>query len=125
MDQDTIALQQWIQAQTGIKRNAPGLAGIAGRLLLQVNGMQVAVMQIDDGFLELTNDSSDADAVSNFLDVVSIVDFLTGTLNPAVAMLQGKMDANGDLYFTVKTLFGLQVGQPFDPVEFMRENGDA
>lgn len=109
-------LDEWIRIQTGKKRSTPGLAGITGDLRLDVAGKTAATLHIDDGFVEIVRNEGHADAVADYADDKTLIDLLSGELNLVVAVLQGRMEVNGNLSFATRCLLGLQVGKPFDQV---------
>ena len=109
-----ITLDELLKRQIGQKHIAPGLSGIKGYLELRVAEHKAAMLRIDDGSVELTNEDVQATASADFVDDKTLVDLLRGTLNPVVAALRGVMDLHGDRVFVVKSILGLQTGKPFD-----------
>ena len=125
MNTKSTALDEWIQARQGNRLDAPGLAGIKGRLLLAVAGKPVASLIVDDGHAELVRDTAPADATMSFIDAESLADVVSGRLNPVVASLQGRLRSDGDLIFATKAALGLQVDKPFGAPEPEREGEHA
>ena len=115
MSTQVTPLDEWLATQGESRRSAPGMAGIKGSLSLKVTGKPVAMLQVDDGFVEVTPSGGDSTAVINFIDDKTLIDVFTGALNPVVAVLQGRMNTEGDLLLATKSLLGLQVGHPFAP----------
>lgn len=125
MNTESTALDEWIQARQGNRLNAPGLAGLKGRLLLEVAEKPVASLRADEGYVELARDTAPAEAAAEFNDGQTLVDVLSGELNPVVAALQGRMHIDGDLVFATKAILGLQVDKPFGAPEPERKNEHA
>jgi putative sterol carrier protein len=98
------------------KAPAPGLAGLRGRLRLQVGDQTAGALVVDDGQVELTDAKSGGpreEAVALFSDVEDMKKLLRGEVNPVVAALQGRMALRGDLVFATKVILGLRVSSPF------------
>ena len=119
------APDEWIRACQGNRLDAPGLAGIRGRLLLAVASKPVASLFVDDGHVELVSDITPADATAGFVDGQTLTDVLGSHLNPVVAALQGRLRLDGNLVFATKTLLGLQVDKPFSAPNPKREDEHA
>jgi len=118
MSLTSATLQEWIQACEGTRRSAPGLAGVEGLLLLELEGNPLATLRIDNGHAQLardtrTADAAAADAVADFSEEQALIEVLSGELNPVVAILQGRMHVSGNHIFATKTVLGLQVDKPF------------
>jgi hypothetical protein len=116
MNATSTALDQWVQPFEGVRRSAPGLAGIDGRLLLELEGSPVATLQVADGNAELTRQTATEpppDAAVDFSDPEALVSVLSCELNTVVAVLQGRMYITGNQSFAAKTLLGLPIDKPF------------
>ncbi len=96
--------------------DAPGLKGVSGRLRLHVGDTAVAVLQIEpSGAVELV-EAGDA-AATIIADTRSTLEALLRTeLNPIVAVLQDRLQVDGDLALAWRVLLGLQAGSPWKHV---------
>ena len=92
---------------------APGLADVHGRLRIEVADKAVGTLVVEGTHVELTNDTSEADAT-----VVCTTDddfrrLLKGELNPFIASMRGWALLKGDRHFGTRVILGLQAGSPF------------
>jgi hypothetical protein len=128
MNATSTALDQWVQPFEEKKRSAPGLAGIDGRLLLELEGSPVATLQVANGNAELTRQTQSEpipDATVDFSDPEALVGVLSCELNAVVAALQGRMYITGNQSFAAKTLLGLPIDKPFAMPETAKEDDHA
>jgi len=87
----------------------PSLAGLSGRLRVDVAGQPACALEIHDGTVSVRPaDAGDADAVLQFDSEETLASFRRGELNPVVAVLQGRMFPEGDGALAIKTILGLQ-----------------
>jgi putative sterol carrier protein len=87
----------------------PSLAGLSGRLRVDVAGQPAWVLEIHDGTVSVRPaDAEDADAVLQFDSEETVASFRRGELNPVVAVLQGRMLPEGDGALAIRTVLGLQ-----------------
>jgi hypothetical protein len=93
---------------------APGLAGVYGRILIEVAQRPVARLIIEGVHVELI---FDAQGPWEACLVCSTVDdfrrLLQGELNPFIASMRGWVRIRGDRNLGTRVLLGLQVGSPF------------
>jgi putative sterol carrier protein len=95
-------------------RTAPGLAGLYGRLRLQVAGKPVGTLVVEGTYVVLLPDSSGpADATAMFADEDSMRKLLKGELNPFIASMKRQAGISGDRGFAVRVAMGLQIESPF------------
>jgi putative sterol carrier protein len=92
-----------------VERRIPGLEGVSGKLRIEVASRPARLFSIRDGsFSEQPADNIQADATI-FLDDESDVSKLTsGTLNPIVAFLQGRLRIEGSAVLAARVILGLQ-----------------
>ena len=94
--------------------DSPTLAGVTGRLRLQVGGKSVGMLAIDDGHLSLKDDDNQpADVTLNCATRGDLIKLLRGEINPVVAALRGFVRQRGDRAFGAKVVLGLRAGSPF------------
>ena len=93
--------------------DAPALAGISGRMRLQVGGQSLGVLIIDDGHLALTDDDRPVDVTTTCGTRADLIKLLRGELNPVVAALRGFIRQRGDRAFGARVILGLRAGSPF------------
>ena len=94
--------------------NAPGLAGVYGRLRIIVGGKPVATLVVEGTYVALIPDvTGPADAIAMCADEDVMRKLLAGELNPFIASLRGMARIAGDRGFGTRVALGLQVGSPF------------
>jgi hypothetical protein len=93
--------------------DAPGLKGVSGRLRLHVGDIAAAVLQIEpSGAIELVEVGDAAATIT--VDTRSTLEAILRTeLNPIVAVLQDRLQVDGDLALAWRILLGLQAGSPW------------
>jgi hypothetical protein len=111
---ETEDLQRFFEGTPARKKRAPGLEGIRGRIRFETeDGAAAYLLRIDDGEVELTTGSDDAEAVVVCDTKGLIARLLRGEANLIVESLQGHTSERGDLTLIVKAILGLQAGSPF------------
>jgi len=100
---------------------APGLAGIVGRMRLVVAGTGVGVLEIDNGRAKLVPDRGAVDVTLNCATHEVLVRALRGQLNPVVAALRNEAGLQGNREYGVKIIYGLRDGSPFANVPLDRK----
>jgi hypothetical protein len=100
-------------AGTPLTADTPALAGVVGRLRLQIGGNTVGVLVIHDGHLELAPDDGSVDATLVCAEAQDVVAILKGEVNPVVAFLRNRARLIGDRVFATKVVMGLRAGSPF------------
>jgi putative sterol carrier protein len=93
--------------------DAPALAGVSGRMRLQIGGQSMGVLVIDDGHLSLTDDDRPVDVTASCATRADLIKLLRGEINPVVAALRGFIRQRGDRAFGAKVILGLRAGSPF------------
>ena len=94
--------------------NAPGLAGVYGRLRIAVAGKPVATLVVEGTYVALIQDiSGPADATVVCADEEVLRKLLRGELNPFIASMRRQARLMGDRGFGTRVALGLQVGSPF------------
>jgi putative sterol carrier protein len=94
--------------------NAPGLAGVYGRLRITVGGKPLATLAVDGTYVVLLPDTSGpADATLICADESVMHKLLKGELNPYIASMRRQARLAGDRGFGTRVMLGLQVGSPF------------
>ena len=92
---------------------APGLAGIVGRMRLMVGDQALGVLIVDNGRVKLVPDEPPVDvtAVCKSRDV--LISLLRGQLNPVMMVLQAEGRLHGDRPRGIKIVYGLRGDNPF------------
>ncbi|HVY36810.1 MAG TPA: SCP2 sterol-binding domain-containing protein [Polyangia bacterium] len=94
--------------------NAPGLAGVYGRLRIVVAGHPVATLAVEGTYVVLIPDTNGpADATLICADETVLRKLLKGELNPYIASMRRQARLAGDRGFGTRVMLGLQVGSPF------------
>lgn len=101
-----------------LEGEAPGLAGIVGRMRLLVNDQPLAVLEVNDGHAKLVPDGGAVDVTAACISRDVLIGFLQGRLNPIVAALRAEARLQGDRERGVKILYGLRAGSPFAQTSF-------
>jgi len=99
-------------------RNAPGLAGVYGRLRIVVAGKPVATLVVEGEYVALIPDvTGPADASAICADEDIMLKLLKGELNPFIASMRRMARLSGDRGFGTRVILGLQVESPFAGAE--------
>jgi hypothetical protein len=100
------------QAQAGEVRRVPvpWLAGLSGRIRLDVGGKPVRVLEVQDGTVSIRPAAGEEEADAALLcdSEETVEGFKRGQLNPVVAALQGRARTTGNRELAIKVIFGLQ-----------------
>jgi hypothetical protein len=92
---------------------APALAGMAGRLRLDVEGHPVGTLEVAEGEVTFHRDGpTEADAVVACDGLETLRAVCDGTLNPVVAGLQDRVSISGNRWFGIRVVLGLQGSSP-------------
>ena len=103
-----------IEGQQWHGGNAPGLAGVYGRLRITVAGKPVATMVVEGTYVALIPDvSGPADATLMCADQDVMRQLLAGELNPFIASMRRLARLSGNRGFGTRVALGLQAGSPF------------
>ena len=95
-------------------KTAPGLAGLYGRLRINVAGRPVATLVVEGMYVALIPDTSGpADATIICSDDEVMRSLLKGELNPFIAAMRRQARVAGDRGFGTRVVLGLQVESPF------------
>jgi hypothetical protein len=106
-------------AQGGpLEGEAPGLAGIVGRMRLLVNDQPLGVLEVNNGRAKLVPDGGAVDVTAMCISRDVLIRLLQGRLNPIVMALQAEGRLQGDRERGVKILYGLRAGSPFVQTSF-------
>ena len=92
---------------------APGLAGIVGRMRLMVGDQALGVLVVDNGRVKLGPDEPPVDVTTVCKSRDFLVKLLRGQLNPVLMALQAEGRLHGDRERGVKILYGLRGENPF------------
>jgi SCP-2 sterol transfer family len=110
-------------------QSLPSLAGLSGRLRVDVAGQPAWVLAIHDGTVSNrpAAGAEDADAVLKCDSEETLAAFQRGQLNPVVAMLQGLIHAEGDGALAIRVILGLQAmfAPPPASARALEADGDA
>jgi hypothetical protein len=105
-------------AQGVLEGDAPGLAGIVGRMRLLVEDRPLGVLDVDDGHVKLLPDGGSVDVTAVCSSREVVIRLLRGTINPVVMALQNEGRLQGDRERGVKIVYGLRAGSPFTQTSF-------
>lgn len=95
-------------------RTAPGLAGLYGRLRINVAGKPVGTLVVEGTYVALIPDiHGPADTTAMCADDETMRKLLRGELNPFIASMQRLARLAGDRSFGTRVVLGLQVDSPF------------
>jgi putative sterol carrier protein len=95
-------------------RTAPGLAGLYGRLRINIAGKPVATLVVEGTYVALIPDTrGPADATAMCSDDDTMRKLLRGELNPFIASMLRLARLAGDRGFGTRVMLGLQVDSPF------------
>jgi putative sterol carrier protein len=83
------------------------LAGVSGRLRLEIGDQPFAVIEVHDGEVELHRGDGAADAVARCDSEATIVAIGQGTLNPVCAALRNQLSIRGNSAFAIRVIRGL------------------
>ena len=95
-----------------LRGHAPGLEDIAGRLRLQVAGVDAGVLKVESGAVEILPEG-DASALMAVDSQATLLSVLSGDTHPFVAFLQGRLRLEGDRALALRIGFGLRAGSPW------------
>jgi hypothetical protein len=98
---------------TSVAGRAPGLVGVCGRILLQVGGANVGVLQIEQNGDVKIVEGDEATTVCMADTEETLLTMLDGDHAPLVAILQGRLRTEGDHAFALRVMFGLRAGSPW------------
>ena len=98
--------------------DAPGLAGIVGRMRLMVGDRALGVLVVDNGRAKLVPDGPPVDVTAVVVSRDLLIRMLRGQLNPVLMALHAEGRLHGDRERGVKILYGLRAGSPFVQTQF-------
>jgi putative sterol carrier protein len=104
-----------VSADLGARRGGMvrDLAGISGRVGVEVDGKPIGELVVDDGHVELAGETAPAEGAIAFRSAEDLWKVLRGELNPIVASLQGRMSIRGDLTFVARIILSIAAASPF------------
>jgi hypothetical protein len=105
-------------AQGVLEGDAPGLAGIVGRMRLVIGDQPVGVLDVDNGRARLLPDGGPVDVTAVLATRDTLIRLLRGQINPVVMALQSLGRLQGDRERGVKIVYGLRAGSPFAQTTF-------
>jgi putative sterol carrier protein len=91
---------------------APGLAGVVGRMRLMVGDQALGVLVVDNGRVKLTPDGPPVDVTLVCKSRDLLIKLLRGQLNPVIMALHAEGKLHGDRERGVKILYGLRGENP-------------
>jgi hypothetical protein len=92
---------------------APGLAGIVGRMRLMVGDQALGVLVVDNGRVKLAPDEPPVDVTAVCKSRDLLIRLLRGQLNPVMMALQAEGRLHGDRERGIKIVYGLRGSNPF------------
>ena len=96
-----------------LEGEAPGLAGIVGRMRLMVGDQAVGVLVVDNGRVKLAPDEPPVDVTAVCKSRDLLIRLLRGQLNPVMMALQAEGRLHGDRERGIKIVYGLRGQNPF------------
>jgi hypothetical protein len=100
-------------AEGTFEGEAPGLAGIVGRMRLMVGDQALGVLVIDNGRVKLVPDGPPVDVTAVCKSRDLLIQLLRGQLNPILMALRAEGRLHGDRERGVKIVYGLRGENPF------------
>jgi len=95
-------------------KTAPGLAGLYGRMRINVAGKSVGTLVVEGIYVALIPDiQGPADVTAVCADDETMRKLLRGELNPFIASMQRMARLAGNRGFGTRVILGLQVDSPF------------
>ena len=98
--------------------DAPGLAGIVGRMRLMVGDTALGVLAVDNGRAKLLPDGPPVDVTAVCRSRELLIGLLRGQINPVMMALRSEGRLHGDRERGVKIIYGLRAGSPFVQTQF-------
>lgn len=98
--------------------DAPGLAGIVGRMRLMVGDTALGVLEVDNGRAKLVPDGPPVDVTAVFRSRDLLISILRGQLNPVMMALRSEGRLHGDRERGTRIIYGLRAGSPFAQTQF-------
>ncbi len=93
--------------------DAPALAGLSGRMRVDVGDQPAATIHLDHGRIWATEPDLESEATAVVQDRADFERMLAGELNPVVAAIQGRLVLRGDPELAVRVIFALSAAKPF------------
>ncbi|MFL5863714.1 MAG: SCP2 sterol-binding domain-containing protein [Solirubrobacteraceae bacterium] len=93
--------------------DVPALAGLSGRMRVDVRDEPAAPIHLDHGRIWATAPGEEAVATAVVEDRADFQRMLAGELNPVVAAIQGRLWLHGDPELAVRVIFALNAARPF------------
>jgi hypothetical protein len=106
-----------------LEGEAPGLAGVVGRMRLMIGDQPVGVLEVRNGWAKLLPDGGQVDVTGICVSGDILVKMLQGRVNPVVMALQAEARLQGDRERGVKIIYGLRAGSPFAQTHFAGQEG--
>ena len=100
-------------AEGTFEGEAPGLAGIVGRMRLMVGDQALGVLVVENGRVKLAPDGPPVDVTAVCKSRDLLISILRGQRNPVLMALQAEGRLHGDRELGVKILYGLRGENPF------------
>jgi len=91
---------------------AVGVAGLRGRIRLDVGDSTVGCLKVADETVEILADR-EAEATLIADSPQTLVGLLGGEKHPVVARLQGRISVAGNVALVIQVFLGLQAGSPW------------
>ncbi len=96
-----------------LEGEAPGLAGVVGRMRLLVGDQPVGVLDVRNGWAKLLPDGGQVDVTGICASADVLVRLLQGRINPVVMALLAEGRLQGDRERGTRIIYGLRAGSPF------------
>jgi hypothetical protein len=89
------------------------LAGVSGRMRVDVKGSPVASIDVQNGQVSVIDRVDEPTVVAGVDDPADFQRIVHGELNPVVAAIQGRLMLQGDLEFGVEVILALNAARPY------------
>lgn len=96
-----------------LEGEAPGLAGVVGRMRLMVGDQPVGVLDVRNGWAKLLPDGGQVDVTGICASAEVLIRLLQGRINPIVMALLAEGRLQGDRERGTRIIYGLRGGSPF------------
>jgi hypothetical protein len=101
------------QRRDAVTVDLPALAGLSGRMRVDVKDVPVATIHLEKGRMWASDPEAEAEAVAVVEERSDFEKILAGELNPVVASIQGRLRFRGDPELATRLVNALNAARPF------------
>jgi hypothetical protein len=102
-----------------LEGEAPGLAGVVGRMRLLIGDQPIGVLDVRNGWAKLLPDGGQVDVTGVCASADVLIRLLQGRINPIVMALQAEGRLQGDRERGTRIIYGLRAGSPFNQTSIL------